>query len=61
MKTIEELRVEFEEIPHIAELLKNGDIYYNDFQNKYQTDFLMIHSASTYVSGAWFMFQELKK
>lgn len=55
------LREEFEKLPEIAERLKGGSIYWNGYQNKYQTDLVNLMSTVCYINGAWFAFQEQQK
>lgn len=64
MKTIEELRIEFEK--HLGDQLK--DFKYSKKENKYTTkkkldgfDFITGMYDVCTINGAWWMFQELKK
>lgn len=63
MKTIEELRSEFEEVDNIKRLLLSNSLIFIDITNKYQPKFYNETDCfiATFVNGAWFMFQELKK
>lgn len=57
MKTLEELRKEFEEIPNVVEKLKW--VYFCN--GKYFERELDYRSSAIWMNGAWFMFQELNK
>ena len=58
MKAVEELRAEFEE----TEIFKGYDnfVIYVHSVNDYRSDRYSDYSMG-FLSGAWFMFQELKK
>lgn len=61
MKTIEELREEFEEYCksnlYLKTYLSKAD--YGEF-NSYESEYMNQYSLG-FLNGAWFMFQELKK
>lgn len=63
MKTIEELRKEFERNKEIQRVLSCDDVKWCNVYNWYRTD--NTDATSTYhlawLNGAWFMFQELNK
>lgn len=55
------LREEFEKLPEIAERLKGSSIYWNDYQNKYQTDLVNLMPTVCYINGAWYAYQAQQK
>lgn len=63
MKTIEELRSDFEENKQIARMIACDEIKWCNVYNWYRTDNTdstsIFHLA--WLNGAWWMFQELKK
>ena len=62
MKTIEELRSEFEEIKEVKEHIHN--VVFDTGCNEYLCKImghLPCEFSQWFVNGAWFMFQELKK
>lgn len=59
MKTIEELRSEFEEIQRIKEILSCCEMSFDG--GEYVEDVFANDPNECYINGAWFMFQELKK
>lgn len=63
MKTIEELRVEFEKMRKIRKRIKQSGIFFDDGLDEYHTKSLDGCDVfnEMYINGAWMMFQELSK
>ena len=59
MKTIEELRKEFELILGDDSYLKI--CFFSEKDNMYKSKTLFGHGCASYLNGAWYMFQELNK
>lgn len=63
MKTIEELRVEFEKMRKVRKCIKQSGIFFDDGLDEYHTksiDNCDVYNEM-YVNGAWMMFQRLNK
>lgn len=59
MKTIGDLRKEFEEIEKFKEYMKI--CYFDENLNIYKPYNLFQHGCASYLNGGWFMFQEFNK
>ena len=55
-----DIREEFEKLPEIAARIGVG-IYWNEYQQKYQTDLSNLSPTVCYLNGAWYAFQEQQK
>ena len=51
------MREEFEKLPEIAARIGCG-IYWNEYQQKYQTDLSNLFQTVCYLNGAWYAYQE---
>lgn len=51
---------EFEKFPDIAARIGCA-IYWNEYQQKYQTDLSNLFQTVCYLNGAWYAFQEQQK
>lgn len=60
MKSIEELRVEFECLVG-AHMVRKSIMVYSEKYNKYLMTDDCFKAEVAYVNGMWFMFQEIKK
>jgi hypothetical protein len=54
------MREEFEKMPEIA-ARTGGGIYWNEYQQKYQTDLSNLFQTVCYLNGAWYAYQEQQK
>ena len=54
------IREEFEELEEVAARIGCG-IYWNEYQQKYQTDLSNLFQTVCYLNGAWYVFQEQQK
>lgn len=61
MKTLEELRKEFEKIPEIKSIILKSEAFYCENGNWYLCSDEADRNEEYYLDGAWFMFQELNK
>ena len=63
MKTVEELRSEFEKIKNIKERIKRAKLSFEDDMDEYHTKSIKNCDVydEMYVNGAWLMFQRLNK
>jgi len=59
MKTIDELRKGFEEIDEFKEYMKI--CYFDETLSIYKSYNLFQHGCASYLNGAWFIYQDLKK
>ena len=55
-----DIREEFEKLEEVAARIGCG-IYWNEYQQKYQTDLSNLSQTVCYLNGAWYAFQERKK
>ena len=55
-----DIRKEFEKLEEVAARIGCG-IYWNEYQQKYQTDLSNLSQTVCYLNGAWYAFQEQQK
>ena len=53
-------REEFEKLEEVAARIGFG-IYWNEYQQKYQTDLSNLSQTVCYLNGAWYAFQQQQK
>lgn len=56
-----ETRQKFEALPEIATHLNHGNVFFNEENKTYASEFSSLHIVACYVNGAWMMFQEQQR